>query len=88
MIQKFDSIKQRLWDPSETAFQSNSSYTKQNGNIPYENPQVLQSVQQSLEQVEKIRTLISQTLQKNQTELNLMRREASHMADKVLHLKK
>lgn len=41
MLQKFDSIKQRLWDPSDTAFISNQSQNKQTGNIPYENPQVL-----------------------------------------------
>ena len=49
---------------------------------------MLQVIQNSLEQVEKVRALVSQSLQKNQTELNLLHRESSHIADKLLHLKK
>ena len=86
LMQRFDLVKQALWDgDSATVFYPERmlKIPKKCDFIPIEDPTVLQSVNNALDQVEQFRTLLRESIQKLKNESLQYKKKLSEFQFKV-----
>ena len=91
LIQRLDMIKQSLWDvDSSTCFYSNDilSIPKTFEFIPIEDSEVSKALTKGLDQIEHIRVLFKDSLDKKNKELETCRKERQRFADRYNLIKK
>lgn len=91
LMVKFNSIKQKLWSNDELKLNSQNSKRQEiplNLSSHLKDPKVQQTINKTFEEIDALKEIITVSLQKSQTEMNLMRREAAQIADKYTEMKR